>query len=196
MQGYKKSQITLENIRPHLSSISGLFGVPFGDCGFLFSEQEIKKAKAEHEKMFITSVALILGITEEEAKKKVVAKKDNSKYWCWKHNVNYEVNIKRPKSPTIFARMHGNGRITLNVEGGYKCDISYFEVDKNGDIYQSESSDINSIEDIAGKINNIKKNEINKELNKLKVQEINAIKRLSTTREKIKKLEDELKSIE
>lgn len=193
---YIKSKLTLEDVRPYISGIFGMFGVPFDDGGFMMSEQEIKKAKAEYKKMFIASVALILGITKDEAKKKVVAKKDKSKYQCWKHNVNYEVNIKTPKHPTISASIYGNDRITLNVTYGYKCGISYFEMDANGVIYQSPICEITSIEDIKRKITKANIDDINKELKKLKKVEANAVKGLATTRSKIEKLEKELKEYE
>ena len=45
--GYIKSNMTLDDIRPHISRIDGYFGVPFDDGGFMMTEQEIKKAKKD-----------------------------------------------------------------------------------------------------------------------------------------------------
>lgn len=191
---FVKSKITLEEVRPRISNIHAYFGVPFDDGGFMMTEQEIKKAKKEFDEAFTNTVALILGITKEEAKAKIKTKKERG-YWCWKHNVEYYVDIKTSKKPITFsARMHDNQRVTLDVNGeGSHC-ISYFELTQNGDIYQSPKTinEINSVEDILKKINKEKRDKLTKELKKLKGYEKKAAKGLETTRNKIKTLKNEL----
>ena len=184
---FVKSNITLEEVRPHISNINAYFGVPFDDGGFMMTKQEIKKAKKEFEEAFINTVSLILGITKEEAKTKIKTKKEKG-YWCWKHNVEYDVDIKTSKKSIRFlARMHDIERVTLDVSEGR---IGYFELAQNGDIYQSTKTinEINSIEDILKKINKEKSDRLTKELKKLKDYEKKAAKEL----EKIGKQENKL----
>ena len=193
---YVKSNITLDEVRPHISSIHAYFGVPFDDGGFMMTEQEIKKAKEEFDEAFTNAVSMILNITKEEAKRKIKTKKEKG-HWCWKHNVSYDVKVEKPKLPSFYASVHNIGRITLNVNETNSCCIGYFELTPDGDIYQSSKTmnDINSLEDISRKINKHQLDTINKELKKLKEYEKKAVKGLETTRNKIKKLEDELKKI-
>ena len=94
----------------------------------------------------------------------------------------------------MFVRVYEGGRITLNMEGGYRYGISYFEVDKNGNIYQSPKPEITSIEDIKNIVARTNIENINKELKKLKTQEARALKGLATTRNKIKELEEKLET--
>lgn len=191
---FVKSNITLEEVRPRISNIHAYFGVPFDDGGFMMTEQEIKKAKKEFDEAFTNTVALILGITKEEAKAKIKTKKEKGD-WCWKHNVEYNVDIKASKKPITFsAWMHNEERITLDVNGECSHCISYFELTQNGDIYQSPKTinEINSVEDILKKINKEKSDRLTKELKKLKNYEKKAAKGLETTRNKIKTLENEL----
>ena len=194
---FVKSNITLEEVRPRISRINAYFGVPFDDGGFMMTEQEIKKAKKEFDEAFTNAVSLILGITKEEAKAKIKTKKEKGD-WCWKHNVEYEVNVRTSKKTITFsAWMHDGERITLDVNGeGSHC-ISYFELTQNGDIYQSPRTmaDINSIEDILKKINKEKRDKLTKELKNLKSYEKKAAKGLETTRNKIKTLEEELSKL-
>ena len=191
---FVKSNITLEEVRPRISYIHAYFGVPFDDGGFMMTEQEIKKAKKDFDEAFTNAVSLILGITKEEAKAKIKTKKEKG-HWCWKHNVSYEVNVRTSKKPITFsAWMHNNERITLRaIEGS----VGHFELAQNGDIYQSPITigEINSVDDIIKKINKEKTDKLTKQLEKLKNYEKKAAKGLETTRDKIKKLEDELKNI-
>ena len=191
---FVKSNITLEEVRPRISNIHAYFGVPFDDGGFMMTEQEIKKAKKEFDEAFTNTVALILGITKEKAKEKIKTKKEKG-HWCWKHNVEYNVDIRVSKKPITFsAWMHDNQRVTLDVKEGR---VGYFELTQNGDIYQSPKTinEINSVEDILKKINKEKSDRLTKELKNLKNYEKKAAKGLETTRNKIKKLEEELSKL-
>lgn len=191
---FVKSNITLEEVRPRISNIHAYFGVPFDDDGFMMTKQEIKKAKKEFDEAFTNTVSLILGITKEKAKAKIKTKKEKE-YWCWKHNVEYDVDIKTSKkSITFSAWMYDNERVTLKINQG---SIGHFELTQNGDIYQSPKTinEINSVEDILKKINKEKCDKLTKELKKLKNYEKKTTETLTTTRNKIKKLEEEISKL-
>lgn len=191
---YVKSNITLEDVRPHISRINAYFCVPFDDGGFMMTEEEIKKAKKEFDAAFIKFTSMILGITEEEAKVKTKTNKEKG-YWAWKHNVNYEVK-NRSKHPSFSVMVHSPERVTLDVSEDKGYNINYFELTPDGKIFQSPKSDINSIDDISKKLKKIKMDDINKELKKLKDYKKKASKELETTRNNIKKLEEELNKLD
>lgn len=196
---YIESKITLENIRPYLSSIYGSFGVPFNDYGFLMSKDEIEKSSKEFDEKFKKATAMILGITPEEAAKKMKKKKQgglSKPYnWCWRNNYSYSINLNPNVRFPISISISDDKRTIHNISihyNGYVRDLGYFVLTEDGIVMQQTKRDINSLEDIFAILRECEDGKLIEEIKKLKATEKRTLKSLETTRNKIKNLEDEL----
>jgi hypothetical protein len=189
-----KSNITLEDIRPYLTRISGLFAVPFGDGGFFWSKEEIKENKESYEKRFIKLASMVLGVTEEEVSKKITRKKDSTKYWCWANNVNYNLKINEtPKYGISLFISECQHPLSIGFTFSQAYKVGHFYIDENGVITQETNYPINSIQDLFDAFKSIEHEDINKQLKKMRTSEKKAEKALNTIRTKIKELENKLK---
>ncbi len=193
-----KSELTLEDIRPYISNISGLFDVPFGNNGFLLSNEEIDKSREEYECRFTSIAAMILGVSNEEAKNKILKEKDASRYWCWAHNINYYINIKEEKEIPIFFYI-SPADVCMYIGGRYGNKMHTFYLDENGSIYRIKDFEkkmpISSMKDIISIIGNFEREDLNKQLKKAKESEKKAEKRLATIKKEIKDIEKRLNKI-
>ncbi len=191
---YVKSNITLESIRPYVSYTSGFFGVPFTDCGFMWSSEQIEKAKQDYDDFFIKETARILGIPENEVRDKPYKKRssDASRDWCWKHNLDYKFKTTDCRQPSVGIGINERGEHSIYFQGPYAHKLGYFKIDEKGIIHQDTEYTINSVGDAFRLLKQFEKDEILKELEKAKASEAKALKSLNTIREKISNIEHKL----
>ena len=194
---YVKSNITLESIRPYISYTSGNFGVPFTDGGFMWSSEQIEEAKQEYDDYFVKETSKILGITEEEVREKPHKRKspEASKYWCWKHNLEYKFKTTDCKQPSVGIGINERGTHSIYFQGPFAYKLGYFRIDEKGVIYQDTKHIINSIGDVFRLYKQFERDEINKELDKARASETKTLKSLNTIREKIRTLEGKLNEL-
>ena len=197
----KKSNLKLEEIRKYISRISGFFGVPFGDGGFLMTKEEIAESKKAYDELFTKTSAMILGITPEDAESRTTKKneEDLSKpyNWCWKHNLTYRLQLKKDTKETLTIRIneppsHLNNIYLNGTNGSISSKIGNFYIDENGEIFQDSQKEYNSFDEIINEIKSYEIESITKELDKLKDTEKKNRKTLENTLKKITKLEKEL----
>ena len=196
---YKKSIITLEELRPYLNGVRGMFGVPFGDRGFLMSSEEIEEAKTFFDSHFVKMAALFMGLPEKEANSKTKRKSeyDGKPYnWCWKHNKSYSLE-KKVNDAILSVSIHIDSRdyFPIHFNGLYSLEIGSFYITQDGEIYQDKKSELLSLSQIREKIITKKTDEINKQLKKQQTAYNKAKKALATMTKKIKEMETELESL-
>lgn len=193
-----KSNLKLEDARKYISHISGFFGVPFGDGGFLWSKEEIDENKKAFDEFFSKSAAMILGITPEEADSMTTKKNehDMTKFynWCWKYNLTYRIQLKKDTERTICVSL-GYQRHNIYFSSVYGSRVGNFYIDENGDILQDTDKVYNSFDEIMDEFKIYEAESITKELNKLKETEKKKRKALESTQKKIKELEKQLTKI-
>ena len=193
-----KSNIKLEDIREHISHLTGNFGVPFNDFGFLWSKEEISERKKQYDEFFIKNAAMILGITLEEADKKTSKKNEHdlskSYNWCWNHNLTYRIQLKKSSTTTVCVYINQESLQKHNIyfSSSASSKLCSFYIDDNGDILQDSKKVYNFFDDILKELKDYEVESITKELNKLKETEKKKRKALEATEKQIKKLEEEL----
>lgn len=190
-----KSNLKLEDIRKYISHIRGFFGVPFGDGGFLMSNEEIIESKKAYDEFFSKTAAMILGITPEEVDSMTTKKNDNDMSkpynWCWKHNLTYKIQVQKDSNRTISIGIEYQ-RHNIYFKGMYGSRVGNFYIDENGDILQDTDKVYNSFDEILDELDGYEVERITKELDKLKETEKKKRKALESTQKKIKELEAEL----
>jgi len=196
---YKKSIITLEEIRPYLNGVRGVFGVPFGDRGFLMSSEEIEKAKTFFDSHFVKVAALFMGLTEKEAnsKTKRESEYDGKPYnWCWKHSKSYR--LEKPVNDAILSvsiSIDSRDYFPIHFHGLYCREIGSFYITQDGEIYQDKKSELLSLNQIRERIKAKKIEDTNKELKKQQTALDKAKKSIATMTKKVKELEAEVAAL-
>lgn len=195
---YKKSIITLEEIRPYIKTLSGYFGVPFGDGGFLMSSDEIEIAKVSFESHFFKVAALFMGMTEKDTMSKTKKKSeyDGKPYnWCWKHNKSY--TLKQPNEDILSFSINISERdyFHIYINDDYNTGIGSYCITEDGEIYQDKNSEDLTLAQMRERIKAKKMEDANKELKKRQTALDKAKKSLATMTKKVKELEDEIAAL-
>lgn len=202
MSNLIKSNITIKDLLPYLGSISGNFGVPFNDFGFLWSSEQIKEYKEDYENYFVKTSASILGISIDEINSILKRRKTHdlskSYNWCWKHNVDYSIKLDKCCQDLFYLHLSDSRRWPLQIGirelYTYSSDLSLY-IDVNHEVLIESKIPINSVEDIISLRKDDMKKRLLKELSRLKSQESKYEKTLNNCRSKIQKLQDEINSL-
>ena len=194
----KKSNIKLEDIFPYLKSISGFFGVPFDDLGFLWNPTEITVHRNAFEKYFKEVSSVILGVPIEDIDSMIKLNKERSKHWCWKHNVSYNIYMNSCINEIFYIHLSDSQMhwpIELKINDWKLFSKLRIYIHQNRELYIESNLQIESIDDILHLKNQEKLNKLYEDLSKLEIQKEKHEKKLNECQSKIKSINEEINQL-